>query len=162
MATDGNLSVNGRNLVIVCKDVDLLETVRDRLGIGPPIKPHRGGFGESCHRLQWSDRVLYEWLLSIGLMPAESLRLQALAVPDEWFPDFLRGCIDGNGSITVYTDRYHVPKDERHVYERLWVDVLRARRSKPGAEACDGESFSRCPRIRTEARCWPAASWMAI
>ena len=51
-----------------------------------------------------------------------------LAVPDELFADFFRGCIDGDGSILVYTDRYHAVKNERYVYERLYVSLVSASR----------------------------------
>lgn len=124
LATDGNLSPNGRNIAIVSKDVDLLDTVRRCLNLVSDIRLHRGGFGGWCHRLQWSDRTLYEWLSRVGLMPAKSLRLRALDVPDQWFRDFLRGCIDGDGSITVYLDRQHVRKNDRYVYQRLYVSLV--------------------------------------
>jgi hypothetical protein len=41
----------------------------------------------------------------IGLTPAKSLTLGPLSVPDEYFADFFRGCIDGDGTMLVYTDR---------------------------------------------------------
>jgi hypothetical protein len=62
--------------------------------------------------------VLYDALLTIGLTPAKSLTLGPLAIPDDYFPDFFRGCIDGDGSVLVYTDRYHAAKNERYVYRR--------------------------------------------
>ena len=67
----------------------------------------------------WYDRSLYEWLFEIGLTPAKSLTLRPVSVPDEYFADFFRGCIDGDGTILIYTDRYHARKCERYVYERL-------------------------------------------
>jgi hypothetical protein len=128
IAADGNLSSDGRHLTIVSKDIDLLETAQRCLGVRARIRPHLGGFENSCWRLQWGDRVFYDWLLSIGLMPNKSLRLGVVAVPDEWFADFLRGCIDGDGSLTVYTDRYNVRKSDRYVYERLWLSLVSASR----------------------------------
>jgi hypothetical protein len=59
-------------------------------------------------------------------MPAKSLRLGALAVPDERFADFVRGCIDGDGSVHVYIDSHHRSKKERYVYERLYVSLVSA------------------------------------
>lgn len=67
IATDGNLSPDGRHMTITSADEDLLETAR------------------TCLRVT----------VSIGLMTAKSLRLGPLAVCDEYFADFLRGCIDG-------------------------------------------------------------------
>jgi hypothetical protein len=126
LATDGNLGRKRASLSIVSKDIDLLEAVARCLGVPPSIKPHRGGYSDRCHHLTWRDRHFYEWLLSIGLTPAKSLTLGQLAVPDEYFADFFRGCIDGDGSISTYTDRYHTSKDERYVYERLYVSIVSA------------------------------------
>jgi hypothetical protein len=53
-----------------------------------------------------------------------SLRL--MATWDEYFVDFFRGCIDGDGSIVVYTDRYHLAQCDRYVDERLYVSIVSA------------------------------------
>ena len=126
MATDGNLSGNGRNMTLSSKDVDLLETFRQCLGLRTAIAPCLNGRGTQYWRVQWSDRRLYKWLLSIGLTPAKSLTLGPLAIPDDHFADFFRGCIDGDGSIVVYTGRYHTAKNARYVYDRLYVSVVSA------------------------------------
>jgi hypothetical protein len=47
-------------------------------------------------------------------------------VPDEYFVDFLRSCIDGDGSITTYTDRYNTFKNPQYVYARLYVSLVSA------------------------------------
>ena len=83
----------------------------------------RGGLGHACHRLQWRDRELYGWLTDIGLTPRKSLTLGPLTVPDEYFADFFRGCIDGDGTILVYTDRHR--HQERHVRLRAPLCVHR-------------------------------------
>lgn len=128
IATDGNLSRNGRTLSLTSKDLDLLETVRACLDLRNRMSPVKGGYGTTCYRVQWSDRCFYHWLVGMGLTPAKSLTLGPLAIPDEYFADFLRGCIDGDGCILVYTDRYHTTKDARYVYERLYVSLVSASR----------------------------------
>jgi hypothetical protein len=105
ITTDGNLSIDGRHLCMTSRDRDMLESLRDCLGLTNSITRTSGGLGGSCYRLQWGDRIFYRWLMDIGLMPTKSLRLGPLHVPDQWFRDFLRGCIDGDGSILTYTDR---------------------------------------------------------
>ena len=126
IATDGNLSGKPGRLSIVSKDVDLLDTVRRRLNLTVPIRPHTGGYGHGCHRIAWSDRRFYDWLATVGLTPEKSLTLGPLAIPDEYFPDFFRGCIDGDGSIFTYVDRYNTSKNPAYVYTRLFVSIVSA------------------------------------
>jgi hypothetical protein len=66
--------------------------------------------------------------MQIGLTPRKSLTLGRLAVPDEYFADFLRGCIDGDGTILVYTDSYHAARKPAYVYRRLYVSLVSASR----------------------------------
>lgn len=124
ITTDGNLSRDGRHLAVTSKDIDQLETVRRCLGITARITLSTNP--RPCYRLQWGDVVFHRWPTEIGLMPAKSLRLGPLGVPDEWMRDFLRGCIDGDGSIVTYTDRYNVHKKPAYVYTRLFVSVVSA------------------------------------
>src|SRR5439155_1263158 len=92
--------------------------------LGAAITPHSSGYGGTGLRVQWGNRRFYDWLVGIGLTPAKSLTLRPLAIPDAVFADFVRGCIDGDGSVTVYVDRHNTDKSERYVYERLYVKPL--------------------------------------
>jgi len=125
-ATDGNLSKRSGRLAIMSNDWDLLDLVRCRLELNAVIRPHRGGYGTRCHHLAWSDRHFYDWLARVGLTPAKSLTLGPLAVPDEYFADFFRGCLDGDGSIVTYIDRYNTYKNASYVYSRLYVSIVSA------------------------------------
>jgi hypothetical protein len=128
IATDGNLSTDGRHMTVTSKDPDLLETLRRCLQLRTAISHVRNSKGMIHYRVQWGDRRLYDWLLAIGLTPAKSLTLGPLTVPRQYFADFLRGCIDGDGSVLVYTDRYHMVKSERYQYQRLYVSIVSASR----------------------------------
>src|SRR3989338_2980990 len=101
IATDGNLSSDGRHLNITSKDADMLLTMRDVLRLQNKIgKKARGGSKEKKYFvLQFGDVNFYGFLLSIGLTPRKSKTMGHLVVPDAYFPAFLRGCIDGDGSI---------------------------------------------------------------
>jgi hypothetical protein len=125
IATDGNLSPDGRHLAIPSIDHDLLETLRNCLGLLNRITVARTASG-FIYRLQWGDRAFYDWLVGIGLTPRKSLTLGPLDVPDCYFADFFRGCIDGDGSVLVYTDRYNTRTNQRYVYERLYVSLVSA------------------------------------
>lgn len=124
IVTDGNLSGDGRHLTVTSTDTELLDSVRRCLGLTAAIRPCT--VGGRCYRVQWGDRSFYDWLLTVGLMPAKSLRLAAIAVPDPVLRDFLRGCIDGDGSIVVYRDRSNAHKNPKYVYDRLWVSLVSA------------------------------------
>jgi hypothetical protein len=80
------------------------------------------------HKVQWCDRGLHDWFVSVGLTPSKSRIIGPLSVPDELFADFFRGRIDGDGSVLVYIDRYHATRHPRYVYERLYVSLVSASR----------------------------------
>jgi transposase-like protein len=124
ITTDGCLSRNGRHLTMTSKDTDQLETVRRCLGITARITLSTNP--RPCYRLQWSDVVFHRRLTDIGLMPQKSLRLGPLRVPDEWMRDFFRGCLDGDGSIVTYTDRYNTFKKSTYVYTRVYLSLVSA------------------------------------
>lgn len=126
IVTDGNLSKDGRHLSLVSKDYNLLKVARDCLGIDNAIRPHKGGLGHDIYHLQWGDRNFYDWLLGIGLLPAKSLRLGRLTIPDDYLADFMRGCIDGDGTILAYTDRYNIYKGKSYSNERLLIKLVSA------------------------------------
>lgn len=45
-------------------------------------------------------------------------------IPYQFFPDFLRGWIDGDGSIFSYTDHYMSYKEKHYTYQRLYVRLV--------------------------------------
>jgi hypothetical protein len=126
IATDGNLSRDGRHLTLASSDRELLDTakrclnLRNRLGRSPTPG------GGVVYRLQWSDRTFHMWLQSIGLAPAKSLTRGPLDIPTNQFQHFLRGCIDGDGSIVTYVDRHHASRNPAYVYTRLFVSLVSA------------------------------------
>jgi len=127
MATDGNLSGRKGQMSLVSRDLDQIETLRHCLQLEAPISRVRSATG-FLHKVQWHDHDLYDWFLRVGLTPAKSRTIGPLAVPDELFADFFRGCIDDDGSVLVYTDRYHAAKCPHYVYERLYVSLVSASR----------------------------------
>jgi len=127
MATDRNLARRRGQLSLVSKDLDQIETLRRCLRLDARIFRVRSSTG-FLYKVQWRDRGLYDWFLSVGLTPAKSRTLGPLTVPDKLYADFFRGCIDGDGCVLVYTDRYHATKSLSYVYERLYVSVVSASR----------------------------------
>jgi hypothetical protein len=109
MATDGNLSSRRGTMSLVSKDPDQIQTLRKCLRLQAPVTTLRGP-SRYLYRVQWHDRGLHSWFLSVGLTLAKSRTIGPLAVPDALFADFFRGCVDGECSVLVYTDRYHAEK----------------------------------------------------
>lgn len=104
IASDGNLSPDGRHVNITSKDEELLLTAKSILGLSNKLtmKARSAGSEKIYYFLQFGDIHFYEFLISIGLHPAKSKTLGEVQVPIEFFPDFLRGCIDGDGNISEY------------------------------------------------------------
>ena len=82
--------------------------------------------GIISYRVQFGDVVFYKWILSISLMPNKSKILEKIKIPDEFFIDFLRGHLDGDGSITTYFDKYNTYKNKKYIYRRLFVRFISA------------------------------------
>jgi len=122
IATDGNLSKDGRHLDFTSNDISLIKTFKKCLGLKNKISKKRSGYTGrlSCHHVQFGDVVLYRWLCLIGLMPNKSKLLRKLNIPDTFFFDFLRGHLDGDGSIRKYHDPVY-PKSLR-----LYVSFMSA------------------------------------
>lgn len=101
IVTDGNLSKDGRHICIVSKDLEHLEKMRLALLIKTPVgkKWRSPSSSRECGQLQFSDVKFYRFLQSINIRPRKSLTQGIIPVPPKFFKDFLRGTIDGDGSI---------------------------------------------------------------
>ncbi len=104
IATDGNLSNDGRHIDFTSKDLQLIRTFKKSLSINNAIgRKARGGEVErKYYRVQFGDRNFYDFLNNIGLYSAKSKSISSLKVPKKYFADFLRGCIDGDGNINIF------------------------------------------------------------
>ncbi|MBU0476568.1 hypothetical protein KKB68_00975 [Patescibacteria group bacterium] len=125
IATDGNLSRDGRHITMRSSDVQLLKTFRGCLDLPSKMKivqsKNDGWAKKPCYRIQFSNVQFYRWLLRIGLFPAKTYTIGELKIPNKYFQDFSRGHIDGDGSITTVIDRWNTFKNPKYVYARLFV-----------------------------------------
>lgn len=104
IATDGNLSSDLRHIIITSKDREMIENCLKCLKLKNKIgrKARGGSKDKKYYTLQFGDRNYFEFLLKLGLTPKKSKTISRLKVPEDFFPDFLRGCIDGDGSISIW------------------------------------------------------------
>ncbi len=105
ITTDGNLSTDGRHINMTSKDEELITTFKKCLAINNKIgRKSRGGSKDKKYFVvQFGDKNFYEFLVGLGLMPNKSKYLGNLKIPQKYFADFLRGCIDGDGHIAVHS-----------------------------------------------------------
>lgn len=123
ICTDGNLSMphirdgryknnagtNIKRLNLSQKEPELLEKVlklmdcNARLVFSPKMQYGEVISGEKYFFNIHNDRIFAD-LLSLGLTPNKSRTLKFPPVPDEHLRHFIRGCWDGDGSVSVYED----------------------------------------------------------
>ncbi|MDD5318748.1 MAG: hypothetical protein PHF79_02940 [Candidatus Pacebacteria bacterium] len=107
LASDGNLSPDGRHISFVSTDLDQIKTflkvfkIRD-IKIG---KTSHKFNTKTAFRVQFGDILFYRFLLGIGFTPNKSKTIGEIKIPDNYFYDFLRGSYDGDGTFYSYWDR---------------------------------------------------------
>lgn len=116
ITSDGSLSIDGRHINFTSTDFDLIQLFCEYLGLKNKIGIKTGQYAGSktCYVVQFGDVLFYRWLLVVGLMPNKSKVINKLLIPKEYFYDFLRGCIDGDGSIGAF-----VHPESRHLQLRV-------------------------------------------
>ncbi|KKW47093.1 MAG: Intein-containing protein [Parcubacteria group bacterium GW2011_GWA1_59_11] len=121
LVTDGCLSKDGRHIIMRSAEPALLETFKECLNL-----KNKTGYtdGQRGYRVQFGNVQFYNWLISIGLFPAKTHIIGGIKIPDEFFRDFLRGHLDGDGSICGYEDRYNVYRDRIYTNQRIFVRYI--------------------------------------
>ncbi|MCX6716207.1 MAG: hypothetical protein NT077_04335 [Candidatus Taylorbacteria bacterium] len=106
IATDGNLSGSGRHIIFISKDIEQVDNFQSALGIKFKIgrKSRAKSKEKKYYMVQIGDVLFYDFLVSIGITPAKSMTLGQIGIPSEYFIDFLRGVLDGDGYVHSYFD----------------------------------------------------------
>jgi len=126
LTTDGNLSKDGRHITMRSSDKDLLETFKICLGLQNRIAQsvNDGYAKKPSFRVQFSNVKFYRWLLEIGLFPAKTYTIGKIKIPDLYFRDFLRGHLDGDGSVFTYVDKYNFYRGRNYINHRVYVKFI--------------------------------------
>lgn len=90
--TDGNVEKKKNSY---SKDFDWIESIKNILSPDRPIYSKLN----KLFTLKISDIKTYNWLLSKGCIANKSISVKFPNVPENYIPDFIRGCIDGDGCI---------------------------------------------------------------
>jgi len=132
LVTDGNLSKDGRHITMRSSDKELLETFSSCLHIrnnkiALSTDNHNDGYiRRPSYRIQVSNVQFYNWLVTIGITPAKTHTIGRIKIPKGYFRDFLRGHLDGDGSIIVYRDTYNIYKEKHYVNTRIYTKFISA------------------------------------
>lgn len=141
IATDGNLSIDGRHIVITSKDIDFLEQIKTTLGLSNKItmKARDRSTEKKYGVLSLGDVQLYKYLLQLGLTPRKSLTLGALSIPSAYFKDFFRGVIDGDGNIRKWIHpTNHYEQWELRIYSASLDFITWLEKSSKTILGCNG------------------------
>jgi hypothetical protein len=128
ITTDGSLSSDGRHIIMRSSDIQLLKTFKECLSLPNKVKEtfNNGWTKRPTYRIQFGNVQLYRWLLKIGLTPRKTYSIGKLKIPNKYFPDFLRGHLDGDGTVVGYIDRYNTYKNPKYIYSRIWLSFISA------------------------------------
>ena len=155
ITTDGNLSKDGRHIIFVSKDLSLVRIFKRCLDLKNKISTKTSGYSDkkgNYYYTQFGDVSFYRNLISIGLRTNKSKHINQLSIPTGYFADFLRGHLDGDGTIRAYNDSLF-PNSKR-----LYVNFMTA--SKKHMEWLQREIY-RIYKIKGKIRAVPRA-WILI
>jgi hypothetical protein len=111
--TDGCVNISGRGYqnYLSSKDEDWLNLIRELICPEKSLTKKN-----NCFELSIYSKELSQFLISKGCVPKKSLTLQFPTVPEKYLPDFIRGCMDGDGSINTYIAKKKY-KNKTYEYE---------------------------------------------
>jgi hypothetical protein len=89
---------------LTSQDLELVLLFRKALGLENSIGKKARGYSteKKYYVVQFSDVLFYRFLVDIGITPRKSKTLARIGIPNVNFYDFLRGCIDGDGTISTF------------------------------------------------------------
>jgi hypothetical protein len=102
IASDGCLSRGGRHIDITSANREFLEDLKAGSGLVNKIGVKNKRLKNQGYRFQIANKNFYGFLLSIGLMPDKSLKLEQIQTPKNYFLGFLRGDSDGGTQRRVH------------------------------------------------------------
>lgn len=128
ITTDGSLSIDGRHINLTSKDLEQIKTFASILCLTNTIgkKGSSTSSEKKYFQIQFGNVKFYKFLLAIGLTPNKTKTLGPLKIPDKYFVDFLRGHLDGDGSIVTYVDRYNSYFGVVYENQRLYLKFISA------------------------------------
>lgn len=106
IAADGNVSSNRLTFSICIKDFNQLDKIKKILNANNPIKDYVARERYPQRSLRITSKTICEDLARFGVLPHKSLSLNWLSVvPNELVFHFIRGYFDGDGCLSIRSNR---------------------------------------------------------
>lgn len=101
---DGHLSINGRHLAFTSKEIEQIHNFKKSLGINNKIVEKSSGYNKNkkIFQVNFGNVRLYKFIVDINIPQQKTRMIKTTKIPERFFPDFLRGFLDGDGSIGQY------------------------------------------------------------
>jgi hypothetical protein len=110
--TDGNIAdqnTHPNNFHLGLVDRDHMVKIRDLLCPNKPLYERKRKGGKTFYHLSMNNEACVNWLQSYGCVPRKTYTLTIRRkIPDEFLADFIRGLIDGDGSISAKQSRVYL------------------------------------------------------
>jgi len=87
---------------ITSVDLKHLYKIKKALGSEHKISNKSGNSSNIAHQIHFRNSVLANDLIKLGIFPRKTYNLKSIKVPNKYFPDFVRGFFDGDGSVYTY------------------------------------------------------------
>lgn len=103
--TDGNIYCGKKNTQYCSEikliDHDMISIIRDLIC---PSKPIEKVPNSNCYRFRIHNKNIINWFISKGCTPNKTKTVNFPTIPIKYLSDFLRGLVDGDGSIGLYNN----------------------------------------------------------
>jgi len=111
--TDGCVQSNKNIAEITSIDKDWIFSINQEISPNKPIRFIRNKY----YRAEYFSKEICDWLKSSGCIPRKSLTLKFPDIPKKYLPDFIRGCWDGDGHLSIkeYKTAKYSRRMNRHV-----------------------------------------------
>lgn len=76
--------------------------------MGTNLKLHK--FKENYYGIRICQNEIAQWFINHGCLPKKTYNVEVPNIPELYFKDFLRGCIDGDGSLGTYYSKSTVKR----------------------------------------------------
>jgi len=102
ISADKKRKNNPLTLNITSVEKKHLHRIRKALNSTHKISKKSGGYSNVAYQFQARNPIITQDLIKLGILPRKSHNLGPIEVPNKYFPDFVRGFFDGDGTVYIY------------------------------------------------------------